>query len=58
MPDKAARERAYREFFTEVNQQACAAPLFSNGAVYVMSNSLDYAPPKLDSPDLTWAKWK
>ncbi len=56
--DKNERPKLYRELLTRINAQAYTVPLFGNGAVYVMSSDLAFTPPRLDSPDLTWARWK
>jgi peptide/nickel transport system substrate-binding protein len=56
--DPKAREQMYRELLTRINAQAYNVPLFGNGSVYVMSKDLNFTPPKLDSPDLTHARWK
>ena len=58
MMDAKIRGQAYRDILTIINEQAYTVPLFGNGMVYVMSKELNYTPPKLDSPDLTWARWK
>jgi len=58
MMDSKTRGQAYREILTRINEQAYTVPLFGNGMVYVMSKELNFTPPKLDSPDLTWARWK
>jgi peptide/nickel transport system substrate-binding protein len=56
--DPKKREQMYREILTRINEQAYNVPLFGNGSVYVMSKDLNFTPPKLDSPDLTHARWK
>jgi peptide/nickel transport system substrate-binding protein len=56
--DRAAREKHYREVLARINERTYTVPLFANGAVYVTAANLDFTPPRLDSPDLTWAKWK
>jgi peptide/nickel transport system substrate-binding protein len=56
--DTKARGQSYREILTRINEQAYTVPLFGNGSVYVMSKDLNFTPPKLDSPDLTYARWK
>ena len=56
--DPKLRGQAYREILTRINEQAYTVPLFGNGVVYVMSKELNFTPPKLDSPDLTFTRWK
>jgi peptide/nickel transport system substrate-binding protein len=56
--DAKKREQMYREILTRINEQAYNVPLFGNGSVYVMSKDLNFTPPRLDSPDLTYTRWK
>jgi peptide/nickel transport system substrate-binding protein len=55
--DSEARKAIYRKALTLINERAYSVPLFGNVAAYVMAKELDFQPPKVDSPDLTWAKW-
>ncbi len=55
--DPEARKGVYRKLLTLVNQKSYSVPLFGNVATYVMSKQLDFQPPKVDSPDLTFARW-
>ena len=55
--DVEARKGVYRKLLGLLNQKTYSVPLFGNVATYVMSSQLDFQPPKVDSPDLTFAKW-
>ncbi len=55
--DTDARKSVYRKLLTLLNEKAYSVPLFGNVSIYVTSSSLNFPPPKIDSPDLTWAKW-
>lgn len=56
--DRARRDRHYRDILARINERAYTVPLFANGAIYVTNEALNFTAPRLDSPDLTWARWK
>ncbi len=55
--DPEARKGVYRKLLGLINERAYSVPLFGNVSIYVMGSNLNFLPPKIDSPDLTWAKW-